>query len=105
MQSEAILESQISGGSIDVLEPLENGEIRTASMAYTGEHNGEPGGYISQRHLIEETMRASFPSEDLYIPAMNRFQDLIRSQYADSNYTEDWRQWRAESLLWDYYCR
>jgi hypothetical protein len=104
MQSETKPENVGSGDSLKVLQPLENVGSSTTSMRSEGEHNDKHGEYISQQHIIKKKMLELSPAEDLYTPAMARFQYLIHSQYDDNDYAEGWKRWRAESLLWDYYC-
>lgn len=104
MPSETRPEIVGRGDSLKVLQPLENVGASTTNMRAEGERKDKHGEYISQQRIIKKKMLESSPAEDLYTPAMARFQDLIHSQYDDNDYAEGWKRWRAESLLWDYYC-
>lgn len=104
MKPEIRSENLGSGDDLNVLQSLENVGSPTTNVKSERERNDKSGEYISQQHLIKNKMMESYPGEDLYTSAMARFQDLIHSQYGDNDYAEGWKIWRAESLLWDYYC-
>lgn len=42
-------------------------------------------------------------TEDKYAATQSNFKDIVHLRYDDQDYTKDWRKWRAESRLWDFY--
>lgn len=104
MQTCPKLNAESGGNRLNASQPVENRVVLTATTNSAEENDSQSGGYVSQLDLIREKMLESGLSEDVYAAARSNFEDLVHSQYDDRCYTKNWRQWRVESRIWDYYC-
>jgi hypothetical protein len=104
MESSPKLEDQSNGICLNTLRPVENHAIPVITTDSAVEYESQSDGYVSQQDLIRKKMLESGLTEDIFEAARSHFEDHIRSRYGNGSYTKDWRRWRAESKLWDYYC-
>lgn len=42
---------------------------------------------------------------NLYLDAWRRFKDDVAERYDQQQYSAEWRVWKAQTLLWDHFCK
>jgi hypothetical protein len=44
-------------------------------------------------------------STNSYLDAWQRFKDEVAERYDKQKYSTEWRVWKAQTLLWDHFCK
>jgi hypothetical protein len=55
---------------------------------------------IIRKKCVEEGI-----SSEAYMRAWEKYQEDVKLRYSAHYYTKEWIVWKAQSLLWDHFCK
>lgn len=100
-----IKEERVHERDSNALGATEDAATTVLKSDATSNDNKEPAGYPSQADLIRKKLLEGGTPEATSKTAWHSFRYLTEFGFSDGKYSEDWKLWKTESRVWNYYCR